>query len=266
MMTATSLNIRQLFVYSGRFISSVFSNGIIGLLYNQKATTEYWKRIAIAAMEPGESSSGNKLGLTTNNIDQIIPEAESIPFTLIDYRNTYGGMMLHELTSLCQIIRYKQPNTVFEIGTYMGETTLQIAANSRAKIYTLDLPPVHNEDVQHKIWDAELDVYPEQAGIRFIGSQYADKIHQLFGDSRTYDFTPFHGKVDLVLVDGCHHYEFVLRDSQNAIKMMTPDGIVMWHDYASYAPGVVQALNELAKTLPLIHIAGTSLVMYNRNG
>ena len=72
---------------------------------------------------------------------------------------------------------------------------------------------------------------------------YANRIHQLFGDSQTYDFTPYYGSVDLVFVDGCHHYEFVLRDSQNALKMMSPDGVVIWHDYASYAPGVVQALD-----------------------
>jgi len=64
--------------------------------------------------------------------------------------------------------------------------------------------------------------------------------------------------------DGCHHDEFVLRDSQNALKMISPDGVVIWHDYASYAPGVVQALNELAKTVPLVHIDGTSLVIHHR--
>ena len=65
-------------------------------------------------------------------------------------------------------------------------------------------------------------------------------------------------------MDGCHHYEFVLADSQNALKMMSPEGVVIWHDYASFAPGVVQVLNELSKVVPLVHIAGTSLVIYQR--
>ncbi len=70
--------------------------------------------------------------------------------------------------------------------------------------------------------------------------------------------------MDLVFVDGCHHYEFVLCDSQNALNMISPDGVVIWHDYASYEPGVVRALNELAKVVPLVHIAGTSLVIHQR--
>ena len=71
--------------------------------------------------------------------------------------------------------------------------------------------------------------------------------------------------MDLVLVDGCHHYDFVLKDTQNALKMVSPDGVVVWDDYAGYAPGVVKTVNEFSKKLDLIHIKGTSLVIYFRN-
>ncbi len=70
--------------------------------------------------------------------------------------------------------------------------------------------------------------------------------------------------MDFVVVDGCHHYEFVLSDSKNALKIMSPGGIAIWDDYASYAPGVVQALNEISKSEDLVHVAGTSLVIYHR--
>ena len=153
-------------------------------------------------------------------------------------------------------------SVIFEIGTYLGGTTLQLAANSKAKIYTLDLPPLgHRAYVQPEARDSELDVYTDRPGVRFQGSPYEERIFQLFGDSQAYDFKPYYGGVDLVFVDGCHHNEFVLVDSQNALNMMSAGGIVVWHDYAPYAPGVVQVLNELGKQIPLAHIAGTSLVI-----
>ena len=252
--------------------ASVLSHGVVDLFRNPKAAAGYWRRIAGAALCPAEGKttsmrddSAEPLNLPRCKIDQIIPDPESIPVTLVEYQYAYGDMPVHELIALCKIVRYRQPKVIFEIGTYLGGTTLQLAANSRAEVYTLDLPPPgHKDYVPPHIWDPESDVYPDQPGIRFQGSQYESRIHQLFGDSQTYDFTPYYGSVDFVFVDGGHHYEFVLRDSQNALNMISPDGVVIWHDYASYAPGVVQALNELAKVVQLVRIAGTSLVIHHR--
>jgi predicted O-methyltransferase YrrM len=172
-------------------------------------------------------------------------------------------MPADELMLLCRIVRYRNPSVIFEIGTYLGGTTLQLTANSQALVYTLDLPPRDHPDyMKPEIDDPELDVYPDQPGIRFIETSYKSRIHQLFGDSVSFDFRPYWGKMDLVFVDGSHHPEFVLSDSRNALKMISSKGIVVWHDYASYAPGVVEVLENIAKTIPLKHIAGTSLVVH----
>lgn len=243
----------------------LFYRGIVDLFHNPRAAGHYWRSIAGAALQPAESASVKFLGLPRRNINDIIPEVESIPVTLIEYQYAYGDMPVHELMMLCRIVRYRQPNVVFEIGTYLGGTTLQLAANSQAEIYTLDLPPrSHKDYVQPQIWDPDSDVYPDRPGVRFQDSPYKDRIVQLFGDSQTFDFSSYYGRVDFMFIDGCHHYDFVIRDSRNALKMISPDGIVIWHDYASYAPGVVKALNEFGKLVPLKHIAGTTLVMHQR--
>ena len=208
-------------------------------------------------------SDKSNLRLPRYSAARIIPDVESIPVTLVDYEDAHKEMMsYYELRTLCKIVRWKQPRVVFEIGTYLGETTLQLAVNSNAEVYTLDLPPRgHRSYVGPKIRDPELDVYPDYLGIRFQNSPYAERIHQLYGDSQAYDFTPYYSTADLVLVDGCHHYEFVLRDTQNALKIIRPNGIIVWHDYASYAPGVVQVLNDFRNAVPLVHIDGTSFVI-----
>jgi len=165
-------------------------------------------------------------------------------------------MPIRELVTICRLVGYRKPKVIFEFGTYLGGTTLQLAVNNDAIIYTLDLPPAS----QKTVLDSALDVYPEKPGIRFR-NKLSGRIHQLLGNSQSFDFTPYSSKVDLILVDGSHHYDSVVCDSQNAIKMKSKNGNIVWHDYAPYAPGVIQALQEI-KITPLVHITGTSFVLH----
>ena len=250
-------------VTAPRLCGLTVRHGFVDLFLDPARAGSFWRRVASAI----DSFPRSRLKLEVPDVPLVtlFPDAETTPVTLVDYVDMPGIMPFHELLTLCQIVRLRQPKVIFEIGTFLGGTTLQLAANSHAEVYTLDLPPPRHEDyVKPPIWDPELDVYPDQPGVRFQGIANAGRISQLFGNSLTYDFTEYSGLVDLVFVDGCHHYEFVLRDSQNALKMMSPDGIVIWQDYSSYAPGVVQALNELSNVVSLVHIAKTSLVIHRR--
>ena len=197
------------------------------------------------------------------NLNQLIPDHHSLPVFLFDNQYDYGQMPPTELMAICKIVKKKQPKIIFEIGTYRGGTTLRLAANSEAEVYTLDLPPKKHKDyVVPQILDPELDVYPDEPGIIFQNTSYEKRIHQLYGNTLNYDYSPFFEKVDLVFVDASHHYNYVLNDSLNAFKILKYDGVIIWHDYASYAPEVMKALDEIAKTFPLFHINGTSLVVF----
>jgi hypothetical protein len=69
-----------------------------------------------------------------------------------------------------------------------------------------------------------------------------------------------------VFVDGSHAYSYVVSDSERALRLVSPGGLVLWHDYAGprHSPGVYRALNELAERLPLVRITGTALAVYRR--
>jgi hypothetical protein len=43
-------------------------------------------------------------------------------------------------------------------------------------------------------------------------------------------------------------------------------GVIAWHDYSAEWPGVFRYLVELSRGLPLVHIAGTTLVVYRSAG
>lgn len=246
---------------AGRILAKTWSCGVWSWLHHPKTARQFWRRVARSILnEPGKSFEG--LRLPSVELTDLLGQPDQIPVSLHNYCYQHGDMPLHEMVMLCRLIRVRQPRVIFEIGTFHGGTTLQMAANSAAQIYTLDLPP----EAPKPVWDATLDVYPGRAGARFLDSPYAARITQLWGDSRTFDYRPYHGQCDVVFVDACHHYEFVKQDSANALRLVSPTGLVIWHDYAPEAPGVVQALEELASQIPLVHLADTCFVVFDRRG
>lgn len=196
--------------------------------------------------------------LPTTHLEWAFPGIEQTQLTIRDYAYHAGSMPLTDLAHLCRLTRHLDPKVIFEIGTYEGETTLQLALNSRAEVFTLDLPP----DAQRTVTDEELDVYPPKPGARYADCPEAARIRQLYGDSQTFDFSPWYGRADLVFVDASHQYEHVKKDTATAFRLLAPCGAIAWHDYGSWAPGVVQALEETLEEYPLVHLAETSLAVY----
>jgi predicted O-methyltransferase YrrM len=167
----------------------------------------------------------------------------------------------------------KRARRMFEFGTCTGKTAYLWARNSPrdAKVVTVTLAPDHVADYRREATDDERDVefaLRESSHTDFLysGSEDAAKVEQLFGDSKTLDVDPWAGTCDLVFVDGSHAYSYVVSDSEKALSLVAPGGLVLWHDYAGprHAPGVYRALNELAERVPLARLEGTTLVAYRR--
>jgi predicted O-methyltransferase YrrM len=167
----------------------------------------------------------------------------------------------------------RRAKLMFEFGTCTGKTAYLWARNSPpdAHVVTLTLAPDDVASYQRESTDDASDVkfaIRESSHTDFLysGSPVAAKIEQLFGDSKTFDVSPWEGRCDLVFVDGSHAYSYVVSDSERALRLVAPGGLVLWHDYAGprHAPGVYRALNELAGRVPLVRIEGTTLVAYRR--
>jgi hypothetical protein len=94
----------------------------------------------------------------------------------------------------------------------------------------------------------------------FEGSQQASKITRLSGDSATFDFTPYYGKVDFFFIDGAHSYEYVRSDTLNALKCCHSGSVMAWHDYGKASlPGLSWWLDEFAKRRTVYSIPGGSV-------
>lgn len=177
------------------------------------------------------------------------------------------GLVTFRLSNLDPYERYavaalavlRKPRRILEIGTYDGATTLLLArAAPDAEIFTLDLPP---ESAGSATVTWETDNAAAGVGSRFRGDPDAVRITQLLGDSRTFDFSPWHGTIDLVLVDGGHAYEPAKADTGSAQKLLASGGMIIWDDYTVGWPGVVRAVDESG--LSVIRLAGTDLAVHD---
>jgi len=177
-----------------------------------------------------------------------------------------GMLGLTEQIVLAMLVVRRRPSIMFEIGTYLGATSALLAVNSPpdARVYTLDLQPTKEGRATKFPQTAKsVTVGSSRVGELFRNSPSGHKIVQLFGDSATYDFSPYFGRMDLVFVDGNHQYDNVKADSYNALKLMAPRGMIIWHDYETeYGADVVRCLNELGLSLPLRRIRDTRFVIY----
>jgi predicted O-methyltransferase YrrM len=199
-------------------------------------------------------------------LSEILPE--DIPIQVRELTKEYANVSVLELVVIVKLIKHYEPKKLFEIGTFDGRTTLNMACNSseQAEIYTLDLPKGQLRTTELPIDTRDKATFDEiMTGSRFLGTDCEAKIVQLHGDSATFDFSPYQGDMDFVFIDGSHSYEYVINDSRQALKLLrNGKGIILWHDYSAFWKGVMKALEELYLTVNefkgLKHIKETTLV------
>jgi hypothetical protein len=110
----------------------------------------------------------------------------------------------------------------FEIGTWRGESA-SIVVSVAKSCHTFNLS---------KQQLATLNLPQDYIDQHFYFSEKNPAIQHLFGDSTQFDFSPFYGKMDIVFVDGDHHYAPVKKDTETAFRLLKNDeSIIVWHDY-----------------------------------
>jgi hypothetical protein len=189
---------------------------------------------------------------------------------LVETQKQHGNVNLAELAVLALAAAHAAPGSeIIEIGTFDGRTALNFAVNApeRTIVVTLDLPA--GAATAFAIEEAERSLADKpQSGARLRSCRaslngYAGRVRQVYGDSARYDWSPHLGRAGLVFVDGSHAEDYVRADSDTALRLAMPLGMVLWHDYGVW-PGVTRALEALQQSrgLGLRHIRGTSLVFW----
>jgi predicted O-methyltransferase YrrM len=194
--------------------------GAIAAVQHPRRTAGYL--LGLAAEEKHAAAMariGLAQGLPTVNLLDLFPDfAEEVtPFTYLE-----GGSPALDLGLLRRLARQRPGTNYFEIGTWRGESVANVAAVA-AHCYALTLSDV---EMRAAGWGEEF-----VATARCLSNGIPNITH-LLHNSRTFDYAPYAGKMDLVFVDGDHRYEGVLADTRNAFRLLRDkDSIVVWHDY-----------------------------------
>lgn len=206
-----------------------------------------------------------------------IPVAEAVGSSpavrILEPDSADGNVSGYELAVINALVATRPVGQALEIGTFDGRTTLNLAAHmpTDGRVYTLDLPPEQVNQTNLSIAHGdEKFIVKNESGARFKGRPEAARITQLYGDSASFDFSPYAGKMDLVFIDGAHSYDYVISDTKHALALIKSGrGLLLWHDYGSpHWKDLTRALNELYKKEPALrgmrHLADTTLVMWER--
>lgn len=230
-----------------------------------------WRRVFPFGIKPKDPEA-YRIGswsygtLKRQSLPEIFPGIEKTSFQILNAfeRDPSTSMDMYEVACLCSILKFKKAGSILEIGTFDGNTTINIAANipEDGKIITMDLPPDFNNNYGIKVPGLYDNVTPREiTGKQFKeNTSYSKKITQVFGDSASLDWSTLPGPFDAVIVDGNHFYDYVKKDTENAIGVLKSGGLVFWHDYGMM-DDVSRVADESAGQLKVFSIRGTRLAV-----
>ena len=168
----------------------------------------------------------------------------SYPPDEVENRSSCTGT--DELIQLMSLVQFINPENLLEIGTNRGGTTYNFFLNTSndCSIYTVDevIASYTNNDVEKAF---------ESSRIKRITCN-TKTVFEYLKDI----------KFDFIFIDAGHNYDDVKNDTELAFRVISDNGIIVWHDFTSIEPDVVCYLNELSKNKELTHLLNGTLVIY----
>lgn len=152
------------------------------------------------------------------------------------------GWFNYQLTYDFLLSKVPDGGTFVECGAWLGKSSSYLCdqAKDRIKVYIVDTwEGSPNETNNHQILVTQEDIYQ-----KFLHNMGYRKYTPLKMDSCVAAATFEDNSLDVVYIDMTHTYEAVKQDIACWLPKVKDEGYIAGHDYAAYAPGVIQAVNE----------------------
>ncbi len=197
------------------------------------------QQINLAAIAPAEFLPDSLKPSSDFLVPRVLGDADAALTWEVDSKeiekfhppqDLYGGVNPGDRRALYTLVRALKPASVLEVGTHIGSSTVHIAkalkTNLAGHLTTVDVYDVNDpENGSWKKYNLPLSVKAtlEQADV-------ADRV-----TFRTDGAQAFLQKTDLnfdlIFLDGDHSAAAVYSEVSAALKRLSPDGIIVLHDY-----------------------------------
>jgi predicted O-methyltransferase YrrM len=199
------------------------------------------------------------------HLTRALPGIEEVDVRLLNLYQRKIGLSVDatEVMVLCAIEKFIGATNVLEIGTYDGNTALNLAANlsGDGRVTTVDLPTDWDRKFVYGVPESYWNVTDRQGvGSQYRNTPYQSRIRQVLGDSAGLNWEELKPPFDLIFVDGCHYSEYVRSDTRNALANIREGGVIVWHDYGDIRD-VSLVVDEMARGMSAFAIRGTRLAV-----
>lgn len=201
--------------------------------------------------------------------------------------NTYmpsskiGSITLLEGAVMAALIQLLKPRRIFEFGTFLGYSTSLFLQNSDVlcDVWSVDLDTDQSElaryaaigererlsdDTQNDNYLRFMQASQGELYLRALESSQQQRLHLLKQDSTTLDIDALDltGQVDFIFIDGGHDLDTIASDTQNAMRMLSENGVCLWHDFNSALHHeVTEFLTPWSEEHQLVHIESSMLAL-----
>jgi predicted O-methyltransferase YrrM len=195
-----------------------------------------------------------RLTLPTITAESLAPAAGSIQFP-IEYPLFAGeDAPLEDMLFLLNLAKGRKARRILEVGTYRARTTRAFHLNCpEAEIISYDI----------RALDSPFrDALRAEPRVELRLASFIDSAAALRREE----------KFDLIFVDGSHFFEHVVADSRLALELVSPQGIIVWHDYRPNNHArqnelrVPEALAVIQRETPVFAVPRTMCAVHVRGG
>lgn len=161
----------------------------------------------------------DELGVKFSEYDPILEGICMPPY--------YSSQDHDDFNVLMSIATHRNPDMIFEFGTARGNTVANLCRYTNADITTLNALPRDTSGLS-RTYDLTID----QIGEVYKSINCSNRVNQILDDSLKVNLSEhIDGKLyDLIIIDACHDYEYVINDFLKIREYISPNGLVLFHD------------------------------------